>query len=171
MIREKALFREPITLSSGKKSDYYIDCRLITMDPEGATLIAEIFFDMISGRGVVSLGGPTIGADPIVGAFAVISHQRGQPIPTFIIRKEQKKHGTMKPIEGPLKKGSKVAIVDDVATTGNSLIRAIQTVEEYGCDVDAVIVVVDRFEGARELLSERGYELMSIFTRDDLLAK
>lgn len=169
LIKEKALFRETITLSSGKKSDYYIDCRLITMDPEGATLISEIFFDMLKDKRVDSLGGPTIGADPIAGSFAVVSHQHGKPIPTFIIRKGQKTHGKQKTVEGPLRKGSRVAIVDDVATTGKSLLNAIQAVEEYGCEVEAVLVVVDRLEGAKEILAERGYELLSIFTKKDLL--
>ncbi|MBN2014211.1 MAG: orotate phosphoribosyltransferase [Candidatus Altiarchaeota archaeon] len=169
LIREKALSKEAMTLSSGKKSDYYVDCRLITMEPEGATLISEIFFDMLKDKGVDSLGGPTIGADPIAGSFAVISLQHGQPIPTFIIRKEQKTHGKQKTVEGPLREGSRVAIVDDVATTGNSLLNAIRAVEEYECKVEAVLVVVDRLEGAKEKLAERGYELMSIFTKEDLL--
>jgi orotate phosphoribosyltransferase len=171
LIKQEALSIKPIILSSGKKSDYYIDCRLITMHPEGAALIADIFFDMLADKEVNALGGLTIGADPIAGAFAAISFQRGRPIPTFIVRKEQKKHGTQKLVEGPLKKGMNVAIVDDVATSGDSLLSAIFAVEEFGCKVAAVLVVVDRMEGGNAALAEKGYKLESIFTRDDLLKK
>lgn len=171
LIKQEALSIKPIILSSGKKSDYYIDCRLITMHPEGAALIADIFFDMLADKEVDALGGLTIGADPIAGAFAAISFQRNRPIPTFIVRKEQKKHGTQKLVEGPLKKGMKVAIVDDVATSGGSLLSAIFAVEEFGCKVVSVMVVVDRMEGGKEALSEKGYKLESIFSKDDLLKK
>lgn len=171
MIRREALFIAPITLTSGRKSNYYIDCRLITLNPEGATLTAEILFDTLKEKEIDAFGGLSIGADPICGAFSVISYQKGRPIPTFIIRKKQKKHGKQKLIEGPLKKGSRVVIVDDVATTGNSLLGAIDIVEDFGCKVLEVIVLVDRLEGAREKLAKKGYELKSIFTREDLLKK
>jgi orotate phosphoribosyltransferase len=171
LIKQEALSIKPIILSSGKKSDYYIDCRLITMHPEGAALIADIFFDMLKDKKIDALGGLTMGADPIAGAFAAVSFQRGRPIPTFIVRKEQKKHGTQKLVEGPLKTGMKVAIVDDVATSGGSLLAAIKGVEESGCSVAAVMVVVDRMEGGAEALAEKGHVLESIFTRDDLLRK
>ncbi|HDH41756.1 MAG TPA: orotate phosphoribosyltransferase [Candidatus Altiarchaeales archaeon] len=169
LIRERALSMAPITLRSGRKSNYYIDCRLITLSPEGATLTAEILFDALKEKEIDALGGLSIGADPICGAFSVISYQKGKPIPTFIIRKKQKEHGKQKLIEGPLKNGAKVVIVDDVATTGSSLLKAIDVVEDYGCKVLEVIVLVDRLEGAREKLTKRGYELKSIFTREDVL--
>ena len=169
LIRKKALFIAPITLTSGRKSDYYIDCRLITLNPEGATLTAEILFDILKGKDIDALGGLSIGADPICGAFSVISYQKGKPTPTFIIRKKQKRHGKQRLIEGPLKRGSRVVIVDDVATTGDSLLKAIDVVEDYGCKVLEAIVLVDRLEGAREKLTKRGYELKSIFTREDVL--
>lgn len=171
LIKKEALSVKPIVLSSGKKSDYYIDCRLITLHPEGAFLIADVFFDMLEDVEFDALGGLTIGADPIAGAFAAVSFQRGRPKPTFIVRKEQKKHGTQKLIEGPLKGGSRVVIVDDVATSGGSLLSAIDAATSAGCSVAAVLVVVDRMEGAREKLAERGYRLLSIFTREDLLRK
>jgi orotate phosphoribosyltransferase len=171
LIRREALFTETIKLASGRESDYYIDCRLITLHPEGATLVAELLFDALRGREIDAFGGPSIGADPICGAFSVISHQKGRHIPTFIVRKKQKEHGKQKLIEGPLKKGARVVIVDDVATSGNSLLNAIRTVEEHGCEVTGVIVIVDRLEGAREKLADAGYSLESIFTRDDLLKR
>lgn len=171
LIRREALFLESITLTSGRKSNYYIDCRLITLNPEGATLVAELLFDRLKEKEMDAFGGTSIGADPICGAFSVISYQKGRPIPTFIIRKKQKEHGKQRLIEGPLKRGSKVVIVDDVATSGNSLLGAIKIVEKHDCKVTGVIVIVDRLEGAREKLAEEGYELESIFTREDLLKK
>lgn len=169
LIKKEAFSLRPVVLSSGKKSNYYVDCRMITLHPEGATLVAEIFFDMLDGRDFDALGGLTMGADPIAGAFAVVSFQHNKPKQGFIVRKEQKKHGTQKLVEGPLKSGSKVVVVDDVATTGDSLLAAIDAVEAFGCIVVGVLVVVDRMEGAKEKLAGRGYILESIFTIEDLM--
>lgn len=168
LIRENTT-KSNVKLSSGRSSNYYIDCRMVTLNPEGAALVAEILFDILKDENIDAVGGLTLGADPICGAFSVISYQKGRPIPTFIVRKEKKEHGRQKRIEGNLKKGSKVAIIDDVATTGNSLLTAINAVAEEGCRVQRVIVIVDRNEGAKEKLSEKGYELESIFRADEIL--
>ena len=168
LIKEKALVVGEIKLASGKTSNYYIDCRKITLDPLGVYLTAEILFDKLKDDDIHALGGLTLGADPICGAFAVVSYLNNKPIQTFIVRKELKKHGTMKAIEGNLEPKSKVAIVDDVATTGGSIIKTIKAVEEQGCTVQRVIVLVDREEGAKENLAEKGYKLESIFSRKDL---
>lgn len=168
LIKKEALFKGRFVLASGKESNYYIDLRLITLNPKGSYLIAEILFDLLKDEEINSLGGLTLGADPICGALSAISYLKGKPISTFIVRKEAKIHGKRKMIEGPLKKGSKVAIIDDVATTGGSLIKAIKAVEDESCKVVKVITIVDREEGAREKLSVGGFEFVSIFNKKDL---
>ena len=169
LIKKKALKLGSITLSSGKKSNWYVDLRLITLDAEGAYLIGKILFELLKGEDIDALGGPTIGADPICGSFATISHLNNTSISTFIIRKNPKKHGRMRQVEGPLKEGNKVVIIDDVSTSGGSLIKAIQVVEGENCKVLKIITIVDREEGAKEKLSQEGYNLTSIFSKKDLL--
>jgi orotate phosphoribosyltransferase len=171
LIKRKALKFGTITLSSGKKSDWYVDLRLITLDPEGSYLVSELLFELLKNEKIDALGGLTLGADPICGAFAATSFRHNNPISTFIVRKEPKKHGRMRRIEGHLKKGSKVAIVDDVATTGSSLLKTIEVVREEGCKVVKVITIVDREEGAKEKLAEKGYPLISLFSKKDFLEK
>ncbi|OYT53557.1 MAG: orotate phosphoribosyltransferase [Candidatus Altiarchaeales archaeon ex4484_2] len=168
LVKESALSIGEITLSSGKKSSYYIDCRRITLDPEGAYLVAKILLDMFHGKGIDAVGGLTLGADPILGALAAVSFLEGNPIPTFIVRKTSKKHGTRNAIEGRLKEGSRVAVVDDVATTGNSLMQVIDTVEKMDCEVRKVVVIVDREEGAKKTMARRGYRMESVFSRREL---
>jgi len=171
LIKKDALSILPVKLSSGKESNYYVDCRLITLNPAGSLLLAEILFEMLKEEQIDAFGGPTLGADPVCGALSALSQQKGRPIPCFIVRKEPKPHGKGKWIEGPLKPGSKVAIFDDVATTGNSLLKAIKAAEGEGCKVAKVIVLVDREEGAREKLAEEGYKLEAIFTKKTSLCE
>jgi len=155
-------------LSSGRKSGFYIDGKLITLDAEGAFLTAKAFYDALDSVEFDAVGGLTIGADPIVASLAVLSYINGRPIPAFIVRKEPKVHGTMKLIEGRLVRGAKVVLVDDVATTGQSILRAIDAVEGEGCQVVKIIVLVDRQEGAGEKFKALGYDFDPIFTRKGL---
>jgi len=171
LLKEKALKIGKFTLSSGKESDYYLDERVVTLSSEGAYLTAKIMLDMLKDVEFSAVGGPTLAADPIVASIAVISHIEGRSIDGFIIRKEPKGHGTGKLIEGPLNKGSKVVIVDGTMTTGGSLLKAISAVENEGCEVVKVIVLIDRLEGGKEVLKSKGYDVLSVFTRDDLLTK
>jgi orotate phosphoribosyltransferase len=168
LIKKEAVFKGEYILSSGKKSSYYIDLRLITLSSEGAYLIANVLFDELKDKDIDAIGGLTMGADPIASAYSAISYTRGKPTSAFIIRKEEKKHGKGKLIEGPLKKGAHVAIVDDVATSGGSLIRAVEAAENAGCIVASVFSIVDRNEGASEELAKRGHELHSIYSLKDL---
>ena len=168
ILKNKALKKEETELSSGRKSDYYLDGKLVTLDPEGAYLVAKIIIELLKGEQIDGIGGLTIGADPIVSAVAAISYGEGFPIPAFIVRNGHKKHGMMKIIEGCLKKDSNVVIVDDVVTTGSSIFKAISEVEKEGCKVVKVIAIVDRLEGAKERFAEKGYTFISIFTREDL---
>ena len=150
------------TLTSGKSSKYYFDGRLLSLDPEGARLIAEALLPVLRGAEVEAVGGLTLGADPIVSAMALASGLAGKGISGFIVRKETKAHGTGQSIEGPLRAGSRVAIVDDVCTTGGSLFQAIEAAEAAGCSVVKVVAVLDRREGGSEELRRRGYDFQAL---------
>src|SRR5260221_2972539 len=136
------------TLSSGARSDYYIDCRTTTLHAQGAALTGHVFFDLVRQQGwqPQAVGGLTMGADPIVVATSVISAQAGAPIHGFLVRKAEKAHGTGRRIEGFHEKGAKVVIVDDVCTTGASTIQAIEAAREFGFDVIGAICLVEREE-------------------------
>ncbi len=116
----------PFTLVSGRKSNYYFNCKPTTLDPEGMNLIGALVFEMLADSGVTAAGGLTLGADPIANALSVISFQKGRPIKSFIVRKDVKDHGIKNAIEGNVMPGEKVAIIDDVITTGGSTITAIE---------------------------------------------
>jgi len=168
LLEKEALRRGDFILSSGKKSNYYLDGRVITMTPEGAYLVGNIILEMAKGKGVEAIGGPTLGADPIVGAVACLAYQRDIPIKTFIVRKAAKEHGMAKQVEGPaLVAGSKVILVDDVATTGKALIEAKEALDKIGVIAETAIVIVDRTEGARDNLAKVGLRLESIFSIKD----
>lgn len=168
LLNKEALKRGEFTLSSGKKSNYYLDGRAITLAPEGAYLVASIILDMIKGDAIDAVGGPTLGADPIVGALAYLAYTRSIPIKTFIVRKAAKEHGTQRQIEGPaLKKDSRVILVDDVATTGKALVEAKEALDKAGIKAERAIVIVDRLEGAGQNLARAGLKLESIFDIKD----
>jgi len=169
LLDKEALKKGKFVLSSGKISNYYLDGRVITMTPEGAYLVASIILELIKGKDIDAIGGPTLGADPIVGAVAALSYLNKIPIKTFIVRKAAKEHGTARQIEGPeLKKNSRVIIVDDVATTGKALIEAKVALDKAGVIASEAIVIVDRKEGAAENLAKVGLKLDSIFKIEDL---
>jgi orotate phosphoribosyltransferase len=157
-----ALLYGEFTLASGKKSDHYYDGKQLTLHPEGAYLIGEEILSLLAGIEVDAIGGLVMGSIPIVTSVTLVSHQKGRPIPAFIVREKPKEHGTGKKIEGQFKKGSKVAIIDDVITTGGSVLKAIEAVEAEGCKVVKVIVIVDRHEGGSDLLKNRGYDFDAI---------
>lgn len=173
IIKEKSYEKKDVILASGKKSDFYIDCRQTTLHPEGAYLIGKIFYSMVreSHHQIEAIGGPTMGADPIATAISVVSQIEGKPLPAFIVRKEPKKHGLGQWIEGKknLANGAKVAIVEDVVTTGGSSLQAVKRAEEEGLKVIAVLAVVDREEGGREKIQQAGYNFQAIFTKKDIV--
>ena len=150
------------TLTSGKKSSYYFDGRLLSLDPEGAYLISQAIIPLLEQAGTKAVGGTTLGADPMVAALALASHIKGRPIPAFIVRKESKTHGTKQNIEGPIEPGTNVAIVDDVCTTGGSLFHAIEAAEEVGCSVVKVVSILDRNEGGSVEMRKRGYNFSTL---------
>lgn len=170
VVKEKSLITGvQRVLTSGRTSNYYIDAKMTTLDPHGASFTARLILDMLKPYDIDAIGGYTLGADPIVSAVAALSAETERPLPAFIVRKEPKKHGERKMIEGPFQKGWKVAVVDDVVTTASSTLKACQAVEEEGGEVVLALTLVDRLEGGRENLEKKGYTFVSLLTRDDLL--
>lgn len=160
----------PFTLASGRLSNFYFNCKPTTLDPEGMNLIGGIIFDMVKDSGITAAGGLTLGADPIANALSVISYQKGKPIKSFIVRKDVKDHGTKSAIEGNVKAGDRVLIIDDVITTGGSTITAIEQAERAGLIVDGVITLIDREEGGRENIQKHVENIRSILTRTEIMA-
>jgi orotate phosphoribosyltransferase len=171
LLREKSYERRKVVLSSGRESDFYIDCRQSTLDAEGAVLTGRLFCAMLErGERPEAVGGITLGADPIVTAVSLTSSLRGWPVPAFIIRKEPKKHGTEQWIEGTknLRPGMRVAILEDVVTTGASTIRAIERAVGSGLVVARVLCLVDRNEGGSEAVAAAGYRIEPMFLKEDV---
>lgn len=161
----------PFTLASGKQSNFYFNCKPTTLDPEGMNLIGNIIFDMLEDSQISAVGGLTLGADPMANAVSIISYQRNRPIKAFIVRKDLKGHGTRSAIEGNVEKGEQVAILDDVITTGQSTLIAIERAREAGLIVDRVIALIDREEEqGRENIEKEVRRVDAVFTRTDIMA-
>ena len=168
LIKKKAFFKRKIVLSSGKISNFYIDVRQISLESQGAFLIANLLWEEIKKDKFSSIGGPTLGADPILSALAYHAYLNKRQIKTFLVRKKKKQHGRSKIIEGPpLRKNSKVIILDDVATSGKSLVEAIKKLRSLKIKVKKALVVVDRQEGAKEALQPYKCPLYSLFKLRD----
>lgn len=167
LVREKALKFGDFTLASGKKAKYYLDGKQVTLDATGSRLVGEGILDLLGNDLPQAVGGMSIGADPITGAVVTIAGVRGQPLCGFLVRKEAKGHGTERYIEGPVKPGDRVAIVEDVVTTGGSSLQAIERCEQFGLVVTRVIAIIDRMEGGRQAFESRGYPFESLLTIRD----
>ena len=179
LLQRKSIFRDDFTLSSSAKSNYYIDCRLTTLDPEGAWLVGQLMHDLIRKEqaarrvNVNAVGGLTMGADPIALAVGMFSHwaKDAVPVQVFCVRKSPKAHGQTKLIEGNFKRGDGVVVIDDVVTRGESTIAAINAVEKEGGMVVFVAVLVDRQEGGRDKIEAMGHPVVALFTKKDLLGE
>jgi len=173
IIREKSWRRGTFTLTSGRTSDFYIDGKQTTLSAEGAYLCGKLLYELIAAekQPVTAVGGMTLGADPLVTAVAIASYLAGQPIPAFIVRKEAKGHGTGNFIEGlnNMPTGGLVALVEDVVTTGGTLLKVIERVQAAGFKVGLVVTIVDRQEGGAEALAAAGFPLKALFTRAELM--
>lgn len=174
IILQKSYRRGTFTLTSGRTSDFYVDGKQTTLDAEGAYLCGKLIHRIIkqSPQPIGAVGGMTLGADPLVTAVSVVSFLDNSPIPAFIVRKEPKGHGTEAYIEGQsnIPAGAYVALLEDVVTTGGTLVKVIERVEKQGYKVGLVVTVVDRQEGGAEALAQAGYPLKAIFTREELMA-
>jgi orotate phosphoribosyltransferase len=175
LLSKLAVRHGTFTLTSGAVSDFYVDCRAVSMVPRAMQLIGRLMLDAMADLpDVQGVGGLTLGADPIAAAVAVASADTLRPVPMFIVRKEPKGHGTRQLIEGPFPgdPGAPVVIVDDVITKGGSVMKAIQAVEtETQAKVARVVLIVDREEGGAEMLREKGYDVRALFTRADFRPK
>ena len=170
LVEQKACLKldRPIQLASGKMSSVYFDGRKVTLNPVGVSLFAKAILALVDPHTIDAVGGPSIGADPIataVSIYALLDHKR--EIPVFLVRKEAKQHGLQKQIEGPeLKPGMRVLMVEDVITTGSSVKKAIEVVEQTGAKVTQVVCLLDREEGGAQNLAP--YPLVAVFRRDEL---
>ncbi|MEA3469394.1 MAG: orotate phosphoribosyltransferase [Thermodesulfobacteriota bacterium] len=174
ILLEKSYRKGNFTLTSGKTSDFYIDVKQTSLSAEGAYLCGKLILDLMlkAEEPIQAVGGMTLGADPLVTAVSVVSHLEGHPVPAFIVRKEAKGHGTGNYIEGlsNMTPGCRVTLLEDVVTTGGTLIQVIERVETAGFKVGQIITVVERQEGGVEVLAEAGYKLEALFTREQLLS-
>jgi orotate phosphoribosyltransferase len=167
-----SIARGTVTLASGKTSDFYVDGRLVTLSPEGSVLIGKACLALAKERQATAIVGPVTGACPMVTAAGVLAAQEGTALKLAYVRAEPKGHGLQKAIEGPaLTKDDRVLVVDDVMTSGGSVLKAIERLEaETGCKVLAAMTVVDREAGGREALEKAGVELVSVLTKRQLTA-
>jgi len=173
---EKPIFK----LASGKKSNFYFNCKPTTMDPEGKFLIGNLLYKLIkeqkSWNNAKGVGGLTLGADPVANAIAYTSYLKNQKpkikaqkyLKAFVVRKSPKKHGTMQWIEGNIKKGDKVIIVEDVITTGKSTKKAINRAKRCGLGVIGVVALIDRQEGGREAIEAMGLPFKALLTKEEI---
>ncbi|MAT30495.1 MAG: orotate phosphoribosyltransferase [Roseibacillus sp.] len=178
LLLKKSVRTGEFTLASGKKSDLYVDCRVTSFDAQGARLIGEAGWALVRDHlaaedlSAAAIGGMTLGADPISLAIGMESarQQADRFLQVFTVRKEAKEYGAGRRIEGNFSSGDPVVVVDDVVTTGGSTLRAIDAIEAEGGKVLFAFVLVDREEGGRQALEERGVKVVSLFTRAELLA-
>ena len=177
LLRQLSVFTGDFTLASGAKSNYYIDCRLTTLHPKGAWLVGNlmrhlIFAELGKGNATIkAIGGLTMGADPISLAISIASylHDPATAVNSFVVRKAPKSHGQTKLIEGEFKAGDRVVVIDDVITTGESTIKAIDAIVQAGGIVEFAAVLVDREQGGRQNIEAKGYRTIAAFTRSALL--
>jgi orotate phosphoribosyltransferase len=167
LVRKLALQLGEFKLASGKMSSYYLDCRKVTLDSAGANLIADGMLELMGDSLPDAVGGMAIGADPITAAILTVAGRSGKKLRGFIVRKEAKQHGIGRDVEGPVAAGDEVVIVEDVVTTGGSSLAAIDKAEAHGLKVRGVMAIIDRLEGGREALQQRGYSLQTLLTIQD----
>lgn len=169
LMMEKAHLKGDFVLTSGKRSGHYFDLKRVTLDPEGLTITSELLVEMMRRDGIGAIGGLAIGADPIVAGVVQASWRMGYPVQGFIVRKEPKEHGTGRWIEGPVARGTPVAVVDDVITSGGSIIKAAEGARAEGLEPVAAYALVDREEGGAENIERRcGLRLQALFKYSEL---
>lgn len=167
LFRERALKFGDFTLASGKKASYYLDGKQITLHSRGLQLVSQGLYDLLKNEDIHAVGGMSIGADPIVAGVLSAAAADEKELLGFLVRKESKGHGTKKYVEGPIEPGMRVAIVEDVVTTGGSSLLAVERVQEFGCEVACVLAIIDRMEGGAANFAERGLKFQSLLTIED----
>ena len=165
LVAELAVVHGRVTLSSGREADYYVDLRRATLHNEASPLIGRLLRELTADWDFDAVGGLTLGADPVATA---IMHAAGRPIDAFVVRKEAKKHGMQRRVEGPDIVGKRVLVVEDTTTTGNSPLTAVQAVREAGAEVVGVATVVDRATGADDVIRAEGVEYRALLGLADL---
>jgi orotate phosphoribosyltransferase len=173
LLAERSARRGQFTLASGRQSTLYIDARLTTMSPDGLALIGPLALAALHEVDwrVNAVGGLTLGADPISYAIAYASAHTASPLRAFTVRKEAKAHGTGRLIEGPFLEGDRVAVIEDVITTGGSALRAVDAVRTAGGTVVGVLALVDREEGGRDALVSAGLPVVALARASDIMAR
>jgi orotate phosphoribosyltransferase len=165
LLKERSFKRGHFRLASGEESEYFIDGKMTEVCSEGAYLIGEVLYERTMDLDIRAIGGLQVGAVPLTTAAVISYHRRDKSMEGFWVREEVKSHGTQKRVEGRLNPGDRVAIVDDVCTKGGSALKAVHAVREFGCEVAAVLTLVDRLCGARELFLQEGIEdYRAVFT-------
>jgi orotate phosphoribosyltransferase len=169
MLLDRSMRFGEFVLSSGATSNYYIDVRKTSLHPEGLALISRLFFELLQADGVTAIGGLTMGADPLVSGVMLYSAAAGKPLEGFLVRRSAKDHGTRGQVEGNLAGHRRVAILDDVITSGESALIAAEAAESYKAEVVRVLAVVDRGQGAAQIFQQRGYPFTPLFSIGDLI--
>lgn len=172
LLTQLSFEKKLVTLASGRQSNFFIDCKQTILTAEGHALVGELMFDALSELGAVdAVGGVELGGCPLASAVSLVSFQKGRALPALYVRKERKDHGSAKRIEGDraLRPGLRVALLEDVVTTGGSSLKALDVLREAGCEVAGIVALVDRLEGGREAIEAAGVRLVSLATRRDFL--
>jgi orotate phosphoribosyltransferase len=163
---ERAVSFGTFTLASGKKSSYYINSKKVLFGSEAVALLGDLLYDATCDLDIQAIGGLEVGAIPMATAACLSYHRAGRSMEGFFVRKQAKDHGSQSRVEGLVKKGDRVAVIDDVLTTGGSVVQAIEEIEKLGAAVVRVVCIVDRLQGAREALAK--YDFRPLFTIADL---
>jgi len=172
LLRSRSFERKRVLLASGKESDFFIDCKQAVLTAEGHALAGEVMLDALPELGsCVAVAGVELGGCPLASAVALTSFQRGDPLDAIYVRKDAKDHGSKRLLEGDtrLPAGARVALLEDVVTTGGSTLKAASKLRDAGYVVAGVVALVDRLEGGREAIEAAGLRLVSLFTRDDFI--
>ena len=169
MLLDRSMRFGEFVLSSGATSNYYIDVRKTSLHPVGLQLISRLFWEIVKDDNITAVGGLTLGADPLVAGLMLLSEQKGHPLEGFFVRRVQKDHGMRGQVEGNLAGHKRVAILDDVITSGDSSLIAAEAAESYKAEVVRVLAVVDRGQGAAQIMQQRGYTYSALYPIGDLL--
>jgi len=172
LLTERSFERRKIVLASGRESDFFIDCKQTILTAQGHALVGELMYKALTQLGEVdAVAGVELGGCPLASAVSLVSYHKGNPLPALYVRKERKDHGTTKRIEGDksLRRGMRVALLEDVVTTGGSSLKALEVLREAGCTVAGIVAIVDRLEGGAEAVAEAGVPLISLCTRSDFI--